>query len=110
LAAGAGCALVALAAGAAAAHATVMRGPAMVTKPAVAGPATEGGRLTGSAGTWKGNGRVRLAYQWYRCDTMGARCSPLRGVTRRSHVLGPGDVGHTLSLAVRAADEDGSTT
>ena len=34
----------------------------------------------------------------------------LRGITKRSHLLGENDVGHTLGLAVRATDSRGSTT
>ena len=40
---------------------------------------------------------------------MGARCAPLRGVTDRSRRIGPTDVGHTLSLEVRATDSNGTT-
>jgi hypothetical protein len=52
---------------------------------------------------------VRLAYQWYRCDTMGGRCTALDGATRRTRLLGLHDVGHTIGLRVRAADSHGST-
>ena len=48
-------------------------GPTSLAHPTVAGMPTEGARLRGSAGKWAGSGRVRLAYQWYRCDTMGGR-------------------------------------
>ena len=60
--------------------------------------------------SWTGTGKIAYAYQWYRCDTMGAHCAVLRGVTQRRRVVGPADVGHTLSLAVRATDSGGSTT
>src|SRR5262249_52498049 len=55
-------------------------------------------------------GEITFAYQWYRCDTMGRRCAALRGVTKRSHTIGPNDVGRTLSLAVTATDSTGSAT
>jgi hypothetical protein len=66
--------------------------------------------MFGARGSWKGSGDVTFAYQWYRCDTMGAGCKPLRGVTRKSRLVGPGDVGRTHSFAVRATDSKGTTT
>jgi hypothetical protein len=41
---------------------------------------------------------------------MGSACKLLNGVTGKSRTLGPKDVGHTLSLAVRATDSNGTTT
>jgi hypothetical protein len=75
----------------------------------VTGEAVEGVRLVGSPGVWSGSGRVRYAYQWYRCDPMGLHCRRLPGVTRRSHLLGAGDVGYTLDLRVRVRDDTGAT-
>jgi hypothetical protein len=84
-------------------------GPVPTTRPVVKGDATQGGRLFAAHGTWSGAGALRFSYQWYRCDTMGRHCVLLRGVARRSHTLGANDVGHTLSVAVRATDRTGST-
>jgi hypothetical protein len=85
-------------------------GPALSARPAVTGTPTQGARLHTSPGVWTGSGRIHLAYQWYRCDTMGARCTLLRGATRRGRILGDNDVGHTIGLQVRASDPKGSTT
>jgi hypothetical protein len=71
---------------------------------------TEGARLRAAPGSWAGSGKVRLAYQWFRCDTMGADCTALGGATRQTRLLGIRDVGHTISLQVRATDSHGSTT
>ncbi|TMJ93402.1 MAG: hypothetical protein E6G67_12490, partial [Actinobacteria bacterium] len=84
-------------------------GPVPTMRPAVKGDATQGGRLVASHGTWSGSGSLRFSYQWYRCDTMGRHCRLLRGVAGRSHRPGANDVGHTLSVAVRATDDTGST-
>jgi hypothetical protein len=84
--------------------------PTPSSAPAVAGPPTQGARLVGSPGRWISTGKIAYAYQWYRCDTMGAHCAVLHGVTQRRRVVGRADVGHTLSLAVRATDSGGSTT
>jgi hypothetical protein len=85
-------------------------GPTLGAAPTVAGLPTQGNRLVATPGSWTGSGKVALAFQWYRCDTMGAQCEALRGVTERSRRIGPGDVGHTLSLEVRATDETGTRT
>ncbi len=66
----------------------------------VAGEATQGKRLLGVKGSWAGSGTVTYAYQWFRCDQMGAHCALLRGVhedelrarreRRRPHARPPG--------------------
>jgi hypothetical protein len=84
-------------------------GPVLKQRPAVAGAATQGSRLFVSHGSWSGASSPRYSYAWYRCDTMGRHCRFLRGVDNRSHTLGENDVGHTLSVAVRATDSAGST-
>jgi hypothetical protein len=103
-------ALVILLVGAGAAPALAKAGPTLRASPTVTGAAVQGAHLYASPGKWSGQGEVELAYRWYRCDTMGRRCTLLRGATRKSRTLGGGDVGHTLSLAVRATDTSGSTT
>jgi hypothetical protein len=102
--------LVALVAGASVPEAHAAVGPTARARPMVAGEATQGKRLFGVKGSWSGRGKLKYTYQWFRCDQMGAHCAPLRGVTKRSHVLGEKDVGHTLGLEVRATDSRGSTT
>src|SRR3954466_15393767 len=85
-------------------------GPVSTSGPTVAGTAEQGSRLTVSPGGWVGVGRIRYAYAWYRCTTMGARGTRLHGVARGTPLLGAGDVGHTLSVAVRATDSAGTST
>src|SRR6516162_9535288 len=104
----AGC-VIALASSAAASPG-VPGGPTASAPPTVAGMPTEGARLRAKPGTWTGSGRVRLAYQWYRCDTLGRHCTVLGGATRRTRRLGPHDVGHTIGLQIRATDAHGATT
>jgi large repetitive protein len=102
-------ACIALAAVAAAfAPTAAAAGPVLTKRPTVVGDATQGSRVVVSHGSWSGGGALRYSYQWYRCDTMGRHCLLLRGVDRRAHTLGAGDVGHTLSVAVRAAGAGGS--
>jgi hypothetical protein len=85
-------------------------GPTLSSRPTVVGMPTEGARLRASQGSWRGSGKIRVAYQWYRCDTMGAHCTILLGATRRTRTLGTHDVGHSIGLQVRATDSKGSTT
>jgi hypothetical protein len=102
--------LAAVVAGAGAPEASAAQGPTTRARPMVAGPATQGERLFGVKGSWLGSGKVKYAYQWFRCDQMGAHCVAVRGATKRIHSLGGNDVGHTLGLSVRATDSRGSTT
>jgi hypothetical protein len=84
-------------------------GPILTNTPTVIGPVTQGSRLVASRGSWAGTGTLRYSYSWYRCDAMGRHCQILRGVITNSHRAGANDVGHTLSVAVRASDSTGST-
>jgi hypothetical protein len=92
------------------ASAAAPSGPTVTKRPVVKGDATQGSRLLVSRGSWTGRGRLRYAFTWYRCDTMGRHCRLLVGVTGRSHRAGANDVGHTLSVAVRTTDRTGSAT
>ena len=95
---------------AASASPNALGAPTLSTRPTVAGMPTEGARLRAAPGSWTGSGKVRLAYQWFRCDTMGADCTALGGATRQTRLLGGHDVGHTIGLQVTATDSHGSTT
>jgi hypothetical protein len=91
-----------------AAVAASVHGPTAVTGPTVAGTPLEGGQLTASTGTWSGAGDMRYAYQWYRCDETGTRCSTVRGATRPTYRLVARDAGRTLGVTVRATDVTGT--
>jgi hypothetical protein len=85
-----------------------LRGPTPLTGPTVAGTPMQGEQLTASTGTWSGVGDLRYAYQWYRCNASGARCSTIRGATGATYRLAARDVGRTLGLTVRATDATGT--
>jgi len=85
-------------------------GPLATALPAIAGTLQQGAKLTASAGSWSGSGTITYAYQWYRCDDVGAHCSAVRGATRGTYTQVAADVGHTLGLTVRATDATGTTT
>src|SRR6185436_4644146 len=56
-------------------------GPVATVSPTATGPAVQGKKLTGVAGTWTGSGKIKYAYQWYRCDAAGAHCKSIHGST-----------------------------
>lgn len=84
-------------------------GPLATALPAVSGTLQDAAKLTASAGSWVGSGTISYAYQWHRCDAVGAHCSAIRGATRGTYTQVSGDVGRTLGLTVRATDATGTT-
>jgi tRNA threonylcarbamoyladenosine modification (KEOPS) complex Pcc1 subunit len=94
---------------AAAGLALLASGPATATRPVVTGTLQQGKQLTGTPGSWVGNGTITYAYQWYRCNATGAKCSSIHGATTARVTLGKKDVGNTLGLTVRATDSTGTT-
>jgi hypothetical protein len=93
---------------AAAAPAGAAAGPAAKSHPAITGITTAGGRLVAWPGGWAGQGPLKYAYQWYRCDTMGRHCRHIPDARSRIHKPNGSDVGHTLSVAVHATDKTGT--
>jgi fibronectin-binding autotransporter adhesin len=85
-------------------------GPALVSAPTVTGVLQQGGRLTAGPGTWSSTGAIAYAYQWYRCNADGAKCSSVHGATRGTYTLVAKDVGRTLGLTVRGTDSSGTTS
>src|SRR5262249_10843413 len=66
--------------------------PANTGSPTVSGTAQDGKTLSASTGSWSGS-PTSYAYQWQRCDTTGAACSPLAGATSASYAAQTADVG-----------------
>jgi hypothetical protein len=89
---------------------TSTTGPKNTVAPSVTGSAVQGSQLTGSPGTWNGSGTVSYAYQWYRCDTAGAKCSSVHGATRGTYTLAAADVAHTMGLTVNVTDAAGKAS
>jgi len=83
-----------------AAPAAIGAGPTVSSRPLITGVATQGSRLTARSGSWHGSSAIRFAYRWYRCDTMGRNCTPLRGATGPRHKLGADDVPLRLLLGL----------
>ena len=84
-------------------------GPPNTSPPTISGTTTVGSTLTANPGTWTGTS-ITFAYQWQRCDTAGANCSPITNATNTTYVLANEDLGHTLRVAVTATDATGPHT
>lgn len=86
---------------------TVELGPKSTVPPAVTGLPQVGQTLTASTGSWKGS-PTRFAYQWQRCNAVGAGCVAVPGATSRSYVLADADLGSTMRVVVAATNAVGS--
>jgi hypothetical protein len=64
--------------------------------------------LTAHNGSWT-NEPTSFAYQWQRCDTSGANCSPISTATAQTYPLTSADVGSTLRVAVTAENPGGAS-
>src|SRR4029077_4281221 len=84
--------------------------PTYTSPPTISGTAQVGQPLTASPGTWTGTQPISLTYQWQRCDSTGANCSPIAGATSTGYTATLGDAGSTLSVAVTANNPPGSMT
>ena len=59
--------------------------PVNITPPSISGTTTVGQQLTTTTGSWSGQPAPTFSYQWRRCDTQGANCSPGRHQQQRLH-------------------------
>ncbi|HEU5243649.1 MAG TPA: LamG-like jellyroll fold domain-containing protein, partial [Gaiellaceae bacterium] len=84
--------------------------PTFTSLPTVTGTAQVGHPLTADPGTWTGTQPISYAYQWQRCDSTGANCTPIAGATSVGYTATLGDVGATLEVAVTATNTPGSAT
>jgi hypothetical protein len=84
--------------------------PSNTSPPTIAGTAQQGQGLTAGSGTWNGTQPINYTYQWQRCDSSGANCSPIAGATTTSYTLTADDVGSTVEVTVTASNMAGSAT
>jgi thermitase len=83
--------------------------PANTSLPAVSGNAVAGQTLTTTSGTWT-NSPTSYAYQWLRCDTLGASCTSIPGATLSAYTLSAADAGSTVRARVTATNGAGSAS
>jgi hypothetical protein len=81
--------------------------PVNTALPTIAGAVTQGTTVTATSGTWSGPGPINFGYTWRRCDTGGGHCRDIQ--SGPAHQIGTEDLGHTLRIAVRARNQNGST-
>ena len=77
--------------------------------PSVSGTAVRTATLSATPGTWT-NTPTSITYQWQRCQADGTGCQPIAGATDTKYVLAAADVGHALSVKVRARNTSGAGT
>ena len=83
--------------------------PANSTLPVVTGIPRYGSTLGASTGSWSGL-PSSYAYQWYRCTSAGANCSPITGAKSQSYaLLASADAGATFAVSVKASNSLGSS-
>jgi hypothetical protein len=82
--------------------------PSNTAPPTISGTARQGQVLTAHNGSWT-NEPTSFAYQWQRCDTSGANCSPISTATAQTYPLTSADVGSTLRVAVTAENPGGAS-
>jgi hypothetical protein len=96
-------ATVALGARKVAAHFKVAFTVRNLTPPTISGTAAQGQTLTASPGTWAGV-PSGFTYQWARCDSAGASCTPIPGAIAQTYLLGTADAGSRIGVTVTAAN------
>jgi hypothetical protein len=82
----------------------------VTSSPTISGVAQQGQTLSASTGSWGGTTPINYAYQWQRCDSVGASCSPVAGATSSGFLLAAADVGQTIRVSVTATNSAGSAT
>ena len=85
--------------------------PTSTSPPVVGGGLTVGSSLHADPGGWLGVPAPTAAdfgYQWQRCDSGGASCTPIVGATGADYLLVGGDEGFTYRVAVTATTTSGS--
>jgi hypothetical protein len=89
---------------------TTATSPVNTSPPTITGTAQQGLTLNAGPGTWTGTQPINYTYQWQRCDSSGANCSPIAGATATAYTLTAADVGSTLEVTVSASNMAGSAT
>lgn len=77
--------------------------------PAISGQAQVGSTLETNAGVFTG-GAASISYQWQRCDSAGANCTPIEGATSPSYAIASGDAGSTLEVVTTAVNASGEAS
>jgi len=103
-----GCPISAYATAATAAY-LLAQPPVPTAPPVITGTAAVGKVLSASNGSWTG-APTSYSYQWQDCDAHGANCTAIGGASGATYGVALGDGGHTLRVAVTAANVHGATS
>jgi hypothetical protein len=83
--------------------------PVNTAPPTISGTAQTGQTLSASTGSWT-ESPTNYTYQWQRCNSAGASCSPISGAKAQAYAVSSPDVGSTLRVSVTASNSAGSST
>jgi len=89
---------------------TGARAPVNTSLPTISGTAREGGVLTASSGSWRGDEPIRFSYQWLGCGSAGEACVAIAGANSRARTVASADVGRTVRVRVTARNSAGSSS
>jgi serine protease AprX len=81
--------------------------PRIVDPPSIVGTARDGSTLHVERGSWQSSRPFAVTHQWLRCSGGGAGCTELPGATAPTYLLGPVDIGTTVTVTVTAANGGG---
>lgn len=84
--------------------------PSNTARPALSGTAQQGQVLSLTDGSWSGDPTITFTYQWLRCSSLGADCTPIDAEVASSYTLSGDDVGFTVRGRVWASNDAGSTS
>ena len=90
--------------------AQVQAAPANTSSPTISGTATKGQTLVAGTGSWTGTTPISFAFEWRRCDSAGANCSPITAATNTTYTLQDADVGARLRVLVTASNSEGTAS
>ncbi len=83
--------------------------PASTALPTISGTTTQDAQLSSTTGSWNGS-PTGYSYQWLRCDSTGASCSPFTTSALPTYTLTVLDVGARMRISVTASNAGGSAT
>jgi hypothetical protein len=84
--------------------------PANTALPTISGATTVGLTLTASNGSWANTPPTSYAYQWRRCNSLGASCVDIASATSSTYLLVSGDGGFTIRVVVIATNPYGASS
>ena len=86
--------------------------PSIDVAPSVTGTLRRTHRLTDEGGVWNDHGAAgdpAVAYQWQRCDRLGANCQDIAGATDEDFTLTDDEVGRRVRVVETATNSEGET-